>query len=233
MATLTDKNATVPGGTRGIGRAIVEAFAKAGAKVAFTYRSSDAAAEELKTALEASGTEVLLFKGDAASMASAESTVKGVLDAWGRIDVLVNNAGLLWDGNVFDDMDRFEATMDVSLHGPFSLIRAALPAMKSAGYGRVVNVSSGWGSFSEGLGGGGAYGIGKAAMNALTVIGDGDTPNYIKINARCPGWVKTRMGGAGATRHPEEAADTAIWLATLPDNGPSGGFFRDRKPIEW
>ncbi|MEO0917375.1 MAG: SDR family NAD(P)-dependent oxidoreductase, partial [Pseudomonadota bacterium] len=149
------------------------------------------------------------------------------------VTVLVNNAGVLWDDKLFDDMDHFEATMDTALHGPYSLIRAALPAMKKAGYGRVVNLSSGWGSFAEGLGGGGAYGIGKAAMNALTVIADRDTPDFIKINAMCPGWVRTRMGGAGANRSPEEAADTAIWLATLPADGPSGGFFRDRRPIRW
>ena len=105
--------------------------------------------------------------------------------------------------------------------------------MEKRRYGRVVNLSSGWGSFSEGLGGGGAYGIAKAALNALTLRAAQEVPNTIKINAMCPGWVQTRMGGAGAPRTPEVGADTAIWLATLPEDGPTGGFFRNRKPVAW
>ena len=212
--------ALVTGGNRGIGKAIDAGLVREGLDVLIGVRDLPAG----ETAAAEIGAKAIHL--DLTDPEACDRAVDGVT-------VLVNNAGLLWDGNVFDDMDRFEATMDVSLHGPFSLIRAALPAMKSAGYGRGGNVSSCWWSFSEGLGCGGAYGIGKAAMNALTVIGDRDTPNYIKINAMCPGWGISRLGGAGATRHPEEAADTAIWLATLPDNGPSGGFFRDRKPIEW
>ncbi len=100
-------------------------------------------------------------------------------------------------------------------------------------YGRIVNVSSGWGSFTEGMGGPGLYGVTKAALNALTVRLAKELPSMIKINAVCPGWVRTRMGGQGATRTPDEGADTAVWLATLPDDGPTGRFFRDRKPIEW
>lgn len=212
--------ALVTGGNRGIGKAIAAGLVREGLEVLIGARDL-AAGQDAAREVGAEAIQLDLTDPDACDRA-----IDGVT-------VLINNAGVLWEGNVFDDMDRFEATMDTALHGPFSLIRAALPAMKSAGYGRVVNISSGWGSFSEGLGGGGAYGIGKAAMNALTVIADRDTSDFIKINAMCPGWVRTRMGGAGATRSPEEAADTAIWLATLPANGPSGGFFRDRKPIGW
>lgn len=210
----------VTGGNRGIGKAIAAGLVDAGLDVVIGARdlaAGQAAAEEV-------GAKAVTL--DLSDPATFESAVDGVT-------VLVNNAGLLWDDNVFDHPERFTATMDVSLHGPFALMHAALPAMKAARFGRIVNISSGWGSFAEGLGGGGAYGIGKAAMNALTVIADRDTPDFIKINAMCPGWVQTRMGGAGATRTPAAAADTAIWLATLPDNGPSGGFYRDRKPISW
>ena len=83
------------------------------------------------------------------------------------------------------------------------------------------------------MGGPGAYGITKAAMNALTLRLAQELPPTIKVNAMCPGWVRTRMGGEAATRTPEEAATTAVWLATLPNDGPTGGFFRDMKPIEW
>ncbi|MGL5096272.1 MAG: SDR family NAD(P)-dependent oxidoreductase, partial [Planctomycetia bacterium] len=99
--------------------------------------------------------------------------------------------------------------------------------------GRIVNVSSGWGSFAEGLEGPGFYGVTKAALNALTVRLAAESPPAVKVNAMCPGWVRTRMGGDDADRTPDQGADTAIWLATLPDAGPTGRFFRDRHPIDW
>ena len=105
--------------------------------------------------------------------------------------------------------------------------------MATSGFGRIVNVSSDWGSFAQGLGGPGIYGVTKAAMNALTVTLASELPSAIKINAMNPGWVRTRMGGRNATRSPREGADVAIWLATLPDDGPTGGFFADRKTLPW
>ncbi len=213
--------ALVTGGNRGLGRALAEGLVARGLDVVIGVRDL---AEGQKVAAEIDADAVRL---DLSNPAEADRAIPGVT-------VLVNNAGLLWPGeDVFENMDHFEATMDVSLHGPFSLIRAHLPQMRAARHGRVVNVSSGWGSFAEGLGGGGAYGIGKAALNALTVIADRDTEEFIKINALCPGWVQTRMGGPGATTPPAEAADTAVWLATLPDDGPTGGFFRRRERISW
>ncbi|MGR3433945.1 MAG: SDR family NAD(P)-dependent oxidoreductase, partial [Shimia sp.] len=130
------------------------------------------------------------------------------------------------------DPEGFRLSMEVMVNGPYDLIRQIGPAMVARGQGHVVNVSSGWGSFGEGLGGGGAYAIAKAALNALTVR-TAQELSGLKINAMCPGWVATRMGGAAAPRSPNEAADTALWLATLPTDGPSGGFFRDRRPIPW
>lgn len=213
--------ALVTGGNRGIGLEIAKGLVAKGLDVVIGVR--DLAAGE-ETAVEIGATAVKL---DLSDSSDTDRAVDGVT-------VLFNNAGLLWpDENIFDDMNHFEATMDVSLHGPFSLIRAHLPIMQAAGYGRVVNVSSGWGSFAEGLDGGGAYGVGKAAMNALTVIADRDTPDHIKINAMCPGWVHTRMGGPSAPTTPQEGADTAIWLSTLPEDGPSGKFFRRRQEIAW
>lgn len=214
------RRALVTGGNRGIGKAIAAGLVAQGHEVLVDSR--DLAAGEA-AAVEIGARAIPL------DLADPEAREVGALEA----TILVNNAGVLWSGGVFDSAERFETSMDVMLRAPYALIRACLPAMREAGYGRVVNVSSGWGSFSQGLGGGGGYGVAKAALNALTVIADRDTPDFVKINALCPGWVRTRMGGSGASRSPEEGADTAIWLATLPREGPSGGFFRDRKPIQW
>ena len=149
------------------------------------------------------------------------------------VEVLVNNAGVLFEAPLFSENAKFDETIDVMLKAPYELTRMVLPHMKSKGYGRVVNLSSGWGSFAEGLGGPGAYGIAKAALNALTVASAREAPAGVKINAMCPGWVRTRMGGPAASLSPEEGADTAIWLATLPADGPNGKFFRRRKEIAW
>jgi NAD(P)-dependent dehydrogenase (short-subunit alcohol dehydrogenase family) len=150
------------------------------------------------------------------------------------VDVLVNNAGVLHEKLLLEMTDpEIADSVAVHLTGPLRLIRALAPKMIADGYGRIVNLSSGWGSFAEGMGGPGMYGVTKAALNALTVRLAKELPSTVKVNALCPGWVRTRMGGQGATRSPDEGADTGVWLATLPDDGPTGGFFRDRKPIEW
>ncbi len=149
------------------------------------------------------------------------------------VQVLVNNAGVLFEHSLFSDAAKFDDTINVMLKAPYQLTRMVLPYMQASGFGRIVNVSSGWGSFAEGLGGPGAYGVAKAALNALTVASAREAPRGVKINAMCPGWVRTRMGGPSANLSPEEGADTAIWLATLPEDGPTGRFFRRRKEIAW
>jgi len=151
----------------------------------------------------------------------------------GDVEVLVNNAGVLFQGSMLDDTDGFYISMQVMLNAPYELIRLCAPIMEKRGKGRIVNMSSNWGSFTEGLAGPNAYGVAKASLNALTKALVRDLPDTVKINAMCPGWVQTRMGGDGADRTADEGADTAIWLATLPVDGPTGGFFRDRKPMEW
>ena len=146
---------------------------------------------------------------------------------------MVNNAGVLGSGAVLDDPAEFSMSIAFMVAGPYLLMHHLVPGMRDHGYGRVVNLSSGWGAFSDGLEGPASYGVTKAALNALTVAAARTLPDHVKVNAMCPGWVRTRMGGAGATRSPKEGADTAIWLASLGADGPTGGFFRDRKPIDW
>jgi NAD(P)-dependent dehydrogenase (short-subunit alcohol dehydrogenase family) len=150
------------------------------------------------------------------------------------VDVLVNNAGVCPEGSASQvSLETVRGAFEVHLFGPLALIRGVLPGMRERGYGRVVNLSSGWGAFSEKLSGPFAYSVSKAALDALTLAFSHDLAGDLKINACCPGWVRTRMGGPGAPRTPEEGADTPIWLATLPAGGPTGGFFRDRKSIPW
>ncbi|HLL85624.1 MAG TPA: SDR family NAD(P)-dependent oxidoreductase, partial [Longimicrobium sp.] len=119
--------------------------------------------------------------------------------------------------------------------GPLRLLQLVVPAMRAAGYGRIVNVSSGIGAAdSAGSGTTLAYALSKLALNALTRAAAAELQaTGVLVNAMCPGWVRTRMGGRAAPRSAEQGADTAVWLATLPGDGPTGGFFRDRKPIPW
>jgi NAD(P)-dependent dehydrogenase (short-subunit alcohol dehydrogenase family) len=152
----------------------------------------------------------------------------------GRLDALVNNAGVYGDpiGAAEYDLDRAHEVLEVNTFGPWRLIEAFLPLLRESPQPRVVNVSSGAGQLSDMNGGRAAYRISKAGLNALTRTLASDE-RWLKVNTMCPGWVATDMGGAAAPRSVAQGADTAVWLATLPDDGPTGGFFRDRKPIPW
>ncbi|MDT8856494.1 SDR family NAD(P)-dependent oxidoreductase [Paracoccaceae bacterium Fryx2] len=220
---LVPRTALVTGANRGLGRAIASGLAARGVKVTLGARNED----QGRAAAAALG--VAFARID---LADPDSYFDAVVQA-GGFDILVNNAGVLSDVSLLAPKSDFAEAMEVMVAAPLDLIRLCVPHWRRTGWGRIVNVSSGWGSFAEGLGGPGAYGIAKAALNALTHALPRDLPPGVKVNACCPGRVATRMGGPGATRTPEEGADTPIWLATLPDNGPTGGLFRDRAPIGW
>ncbi|MDZ3837305.1 MAG: SDR family NAD(P)-dependent oxidoreductase [Rhodospirillales bacterium] len=223
----------VTGGNRGIGLAIVERFAKEGHSVLLAARDL-AAGEAEASRLRAESLDVRALRLDVGEEASVEAALAELDGAAAQVSVLVNNAGILPEGTLLDmPWADVAASFAVNVMGPLRVARGLAPAMAERGYGRIVNVSSGWGSFAEGLDGPGVYGVTKAALNALTVRLARELPEAVKVNAMCPGWVRTRMGGAGAPRTPEEAADTAYWLGTLADDGPSGGFFRDRRLIAW
>jgi NAD(P)-dependent dehydrogenase (short-subunit alcohol dehydrogenase family) len=152
----------------------------------------------------------------------------------GRLDALVNNAGVYGEpvGAADYDLDDAHEVLEVNTFGPWRLIDAFLPLLRKSSQPRIVNVSSGAGQLSDMDGGRAAYRVSKAGLNALTRTLASDE-RWVKVNTMCPGWVRTDMGGSGAPRSVEEGADTAVWLATLPDDGPTGGFFRNRKPIPW
>ncbi|BDW85954.1 MULTISPECIES: SDR family NAD(P)-dependent oxidoreductase [Roseicyclus] len=215
--------ALVTGGNRGIGRAIAAGLVARGHRVVIGVRDLEAG----RAVAEEIGAQA--FRMDVARIESLAAAV----DKIGGVDVLVNNAGVLIDTSMLEDSGGFHMSLDVMLRGPYELIRACAPHMGARGWGRIVNVSSEWGSFAQGLEGPGAYGVAKAGLNALTKALVRDLPQGVKINAVDPGWVRTRMGGEAATRSPEKGAETAIWLADLPEDGPTGRFFRDGLPVRW
>jgi NAD(P)-dependent dehydrogenase (short-subunit alcohol dehydrogenase family) len=223
----------VTGGNRGIGLAAARQLAESGLSVLLGSRDMKDGEEAAET-LRRLGLDVTTVHVDLTDVATLEAAVEQIEQSGRSIDALINNAGVLHEKPLLDLTDA-EVADSIAVHvtGPIRLLRSLAPKMVEHGYGRIVNVSSGWGAFAEGLGGPGLYGVTKAALNALTVRLARELPDTVKVNAMCPGWVRTRMGGESATRTPEEGADTAVWLATLPDDGPSGGFFRDRKPIAW
>ncbi len=223
VAVNNIRRVLVTGGNRGIGLAIASGLQRRGLDVAIGSRSkADGVAA-------VAGTNISCVELDVSDTKSIDAAVSLA----GPFDVLVNNAGVLFHEPMLAHPEQFEQSMQVMVEGPYRLIRACAPHMTRQGYGRIVNVSSGWGAFAEGITAPSAYGVAKAALNALTLALSHQLPPSVKINSMCPGWVRTRMGGPSASRTPDEGADTAIWLATLPDDGPTGAFFRNRKPIGW
>lgn len=227
------KQALVTGGNRGIGFEICRGLSKKGIKV-FLGSRSKALGEEAAEQLQKEGEKVVPITLNVSNPRSIQQAAAQILNEYGSLDILINNAAILPEGSLIEVEEKLILEgVETNLLGPIYCIRAFLPSMIEKGYGRIVNVSSGWGSFHEGLQGPAIYSITKAALNAITLNTALHLPQNVKINSLCPGWVRTRMGGPSALRSVEEGADTAIWLATLPDNGPSGKFFRDRQEIAW
>jgi NAD(P)-dependent dehydrogenase (short-subunit alcohol dehydrogenase family) len=229
---MVGRTVLVTGANRGIGLGCVEAL------VAHSDVSTVLlAARQLgdaKTAAAAFGSKVKPVQLDLTSAETRARDVTAILKAHPVVDALINNAGVLENGGFLEVSDeKLQHSIAVNFEAPLHLARLFAPGMIARGYGRVVNVSSGWGSFAEGLTGPAAYSMTKAALNSITLVASQSLPTSVKINSCCPGWVRTRMGGAGASRSVEEGADTPVWLATLPDSGPTGGFFRSRKVIAW
>ncbi|HEY9787928.1 MAG TPA: SDR family oxidoreductase [Candidatus Obscuribacterales bacterium] len=239
-----DRVAVVTGANRGLGFETARQLAVRGLRVIVTARepkSGKEAVDELN--LGANKRKISFHLLDVTSQKSIRQLALSVRKDFGRLDVLVNNAGVLLDrhkggeptNSIMDaDMDKIRLTMETNVYGPLMLCQELIPLMKEHNYGRIVNVSSGLGQLAFMGRGYTGYRLSKAALNALTCIVADEVKNAnILVNACCPGWVRTDMGGKNATRSPAEGADTIVWLATLPDGGPSGGFFRDRERQPW
>jgi NAD(P)-dependent dehydrogenase (short-subunit alcohol dehydrogenase family) len=232
--------ALVTGANRGIGFEIVRQLERLGVVTVLSARDpvkAQAAADKLLS----EGIEVGVVAMDVDNDDSVAAGLRQVEDLFGgRLDILVNNAGIMQDGPstgttaMSVSIETIAHTFNTNVLGPLRLMQRAIPIMQKNNYGRIVNLSSGLGQLSEMGGGWPAYRLSKASLNVLTRVFAAETgPGNIKINSMHPGWVQTDMGGASAERPVDQGAETAVWLATLPDDGPTGGFFKDKKPMAW
>ncbi|MFF8287843.1 SDR family oxidoreductase [Streptomyces sp. NPDC016309] len=232
-APHTIRTALVTGGNRGIGLEACRQLGSAGLDVVLAARDparGRAAAEKLtRQGLSVRFEQLDITDGDSVTACAARLADDGV-----EVDALVNNAGVYPTEPFFSlSEETMRRTVDINLMGAFRTCRAFVPDMVRRGHGRVVNVSSGLGAMTDNVPSPAAYGITKAALNALTLVVSAAVPPSVKVNAVCPGWVRTDMGGSWAPTGVEKGADTVTWLALLPDDGPSGGFFRERRRIPW
>jgi len=228
--------ALVTGANRGIGLEVVRQLAEAGNCVILGSRDL-AKGKQAANALTSKNVHPVQL--DITSQSDIKTVAARVASDFHRLDILVNNAGVLLDETdqpSETEPEIIRATLETNVLGTWRLSQAFIPMMKKQKYGRIVNVSSSAGSIRrmEASPYAPAYSLSKTSLNALTIMlatelrGSG-----ILVNSVCPGWVRTDMGGANAPRSVKEGADTIVWLATLPNNGPSGGFFQDRARIEW
>lgn len=228
--------ALVTGANRGIGLEVVRQLALRGFDAllgARDVRKGEAAADALKK----EGLKVTNVPLDVTDARSVEAAARFVTEKFGRLDVLVNNAAILydsWQRAAEADLETVREAFETNTLGPWRVSQAFLPLLRQSGHGRIVNVSSESGSLSSMGGGTPAYGVSKVALNALTrMLAAELRGSHVLVNSVCPGWVATEMGGAGAPRTVEEGAASVVWAATLPDSGPTGGFFRDGEPLAW
>ena len=236
--------ALVTGANKGIGFEIARQLASKKITVLLGVRDEDrglkAQDKLMRLALD---THVILL--DVTDPMSIQAAVGKVKDEFKRLDILVNNAGILIDphtGITELNVTIFQNTLETNVFGPLLLSQACISLMEANNYGRIVNMSSTLGSLTDIARPDSpdeeirspAYRLSKTVLNGITVMLAAELRgSNILVNSVCPGWVRTDLGGSQAPLSPQQGADTPVWLATLPNGGPTGGFFRDRQPVPW
>ena len=225
----------VTGANRGIGFEISRQLANRGAEVILTARKPEVGKAAVKK-LAAQNLTVQFQPLDVTSSKSIVALREFLKRAYGRLNVLINNAGIIAKGDAPGlevDMDTVRETLETNALGPLHLSQTLAPLLQRGKYARIVNISSGMGAFSEMEGDYAAYRISKTALNAVTLILAAELRDRVAVNAACPGWVRTDMGGRSADRDITEGADTPVWLALDAPQRLTGKFVRDRKAISW
>lgn len=230
------KLALVTGGSRGIGLAIVKLLCQRSVKTLFTCRNP----HDGQIAMMDLARYARFLDFHPLELTDNESVValmEYVQRKYGYLDILINNAGVnydTWQRVTRVAIPEVEYTFDVNLLGPWRMCNIFLPMMLKQRSGRIINVSSGAGTIDSQDGSTPAYSLSKNSLNMLTKSLAADLQNVgISVNAVDPGWCRTAMGGEDAPQSSEEGADTIVWLATEADESVTGGFFRNRKPIQW
>ena len=225
--------ALVTGANRGIGKEVSRQLAERGYRVLLAGRSVDKAKS---AAAELGNDKLIPVQLDVADPQSIAALHERVQQEFGRLDVLINNAAInydTWQRAINADLNMVRDTFETNVYGPWLLCQTFVPLLRQSPHPRIVNVSSGAGSLNDMGGGTPAYSMTKASLNALTRMLAAELGgDQILVNAICPGWVATDMGGGGG-RPVADGASGIVWAAMLPDDGPSGGFFRDQAPIAW
>lgn len=228
----TRRVALVTGGNRGIGFELCRQLGAGGHRVWMACRDrerGDAAVHKLRK----EGMDVGLIQMD---LSKGESVLQAMSSIHEKVEVLINNAAILDRQNIFNLEDpELIATIQTNLIGPMILAKHLAARMRERGWGRIVNITSGMGSFARGLGSDSpAYRVSKAGLNAFTVcLAESLRGSGVLVNSVDPGWVRTDMGGRYARRNVEDAARSVLWAVQLPDQGPSGVFFYNGKSVEW
>lgn len=244
MTPAEKRIALVTGANKGIGYEIARQLAHKDITVLMGARDRHKGMTASKQ-LQSEGLDVHFIRIDVTRAASIEAAIGKIKDDFMRLDILINNAGIMIDtqsGILELDPVVFHNTLDTNATGPLLLAQGCVRVMMANGYGRIVNMASTLGSLTEISSPDSphaavlspAYRLSKTLLNGITsLLAMELRGTNILVNSACPGWVRTDMGGDQAPLRPEQGAETPVWLATLPDGGPTGGFFRERQPIPW
>jgi len=246
MSEQTKKVALITGGNRGIGLETARQLGKLGITVLVGARSL-AAGETAAATLKKEGIDARAIKIDVNDPADYTAAAKSIDKDFGRLDILINNAGVLLDSRKGNETSTtseevLRKTFDTNFFAVVALTQELLPLVRKSAAGRIVNLSSILGSQTLHSTKGSfiydaktfAYDASKAALNSFTIhLAHELQGTKIKVNSAHPGWVKTEMGGEGAMLEIEVGAQTSVALATLPEDGPNGGYIHLGETLPW